>query len=95
MADAITGAALRAFSNAASGTAGIGAAGLGDGLKKYIVDVGAGDGPSFKDTLTHALNSVSQSQDTAADYLGKFEFGSAWADRRTAYQKPLFDERPK
>ena len=78
MADAITSAALRAFSRggATGGTAGIGSAsGLGDGAKKYIVDVGAGDGPSFKDTLAKAIGKVSDAQDTAADYMQKFVRG--------------------
>ena len=32
-------------------------------------------GPSFADTLKHAIGGVQESQDTAADYVGKFMRG--------------------
>jgi flagellar hook-basal body complex protein FliE len=38
----------------------------------YTVDIGAGDGPSFGDTLRRALGEVSATQDNAQDYMGKF-----------------------
>ena len=36
------------------------------------IDIGAGDGPSFGDTLKRALGEASEAQDVAQDYLGKF-----------------------
>jgi flagellar hook-basal body complex protein FliE len=61
----------------AIGRAGIGAAlevGGGDAVKKYTVDIGKGDGNgvSFGDTLSKAINQVSDAQDHSADMVGKF-----------------------
>lgn len=75
MSDPISAVASRAFANM-TGAQGVGgASGLGDAARKYTIDVGAGDGPSFKDTLARALGGVSDAQDTAADYMGKFVRG--------------------
>ncbi len=57
--------------------------GIGQGVgidqaKRYIVDIGKGDGAkggSFGDTLTQMSNQVSDSQDNAADMVQKFVRG--------------------
>jgi flagellar hook-basal body complex protein FliE len=49
--------------------------GLGDEAKRYSIDLGKGDGPSFGDTLKKAIGQVSDAQDTASDYVGKFMRG--------------------
>ena len=59
------------------GRAGIGAAlevGGGDAARKYSIDIGKGDnkGVSFGDTLTNAINQVSDAQDHSAEMVGKF-----------------------
>jgi flagellar hook-basal body complex protein FliE len=59
------------------GRAGLGASleiGGGDAVKKYVIDIGKGDGKSvsFSDTLTKAINQVSDAQDHSADMVGKF-----------------------
>jgi flagellar hook-basal body complex protein FliE len=75
VSDPISAAAARAFGGAL-GSNGLGSAsGLGDAARKYVVDAGKGDGPSFKDTLARALGGVSEAQDTAADYMQKFVRG--------------------
>ncbi len=54
------------------GTGGIGGP---DGPKKYTIDIGKGDGAkggSFGDTLTAAINKVSDAQDNSADLTAKF-----------------------
>ncbi len=49
-----------------------------DAAKRYTIDIGKGDGagaaggPSFGDTLTRAINQVSDAQDTAAELSQKF-----------------------
>lgn len=49
-----------------------------DAARRYTVDIGKGDdsaaagGPSFGDTLTRAINQVSDAQDTAAELSRKF-----------------------
>ena len=47
----------------------------GDGPKSYTVDIGAGDGTSFGDTLKRFVNQVSDSQDVAADLVQRFVNG--------------------
>jgi len=44
----------------------------GDEAKRYSIDVGKGEGTSFGDALTRALNEVSGAQDRATDYVEKF-----------------------
>jgi flagellar hook-basal body complex protein FliE len=54
---------------------GVGQAGGIDGAKRYIVDIGKGDGAkssSFGDTLTQMINQVSDAQDTSAELTQKF-----------------------
>ena len=46
-----------------------------DGPKSYTIDVGAGDGPSFGDTLKRFVNQVSDSQDVASDLVKRFVNG--------------------
>lgn len=75
MSDPISAAAARAFGGAlgTAGTGGVGGAGgVGDTARKYIIDVGKGEGPSFKDTLARALDGVSEAQDRADDYVAKY-----------------------
>lgn len=47
----------------------------GDGPRSYPIDIGAGNGPSFGDTLTRFVNQVSDAQDTASDYVRRFVNG--------------------
>ena len=61
---------------------GIGDIGGTDGAKKYTFDIGKGDGakgasggPTFGDTLTKAINQVSDAQDTSADLAQRFMRG--------------------
>ena len=56
---------------------GLGSIGGTDSLKKYVVDIGKGDtkGTSFSDTLTKAINQVSDAQDNSADLTTKFLAG--------------------
>jgi len=44
----------------------------GDEAKRYSIDVGKGEGTSFGDALTRALNEVSGAQDRATDYVEMF-----------------------
>ena len=60
----------------------IGGIGQADGAKKYTFDIGKGDGtkgvaggPSFGETLTKAINQVSDAQDSAAELAQKFMRG--------------------
>ena len=46
-----------------------------DGPRSYTIDVGAGDGTSFGDTLKRFVNQVSDSQDVAADLVQRFVNG--------------------
>jgi len=46
-----------------------------DAPKTYSIDVGAGDGPSFGDTLKRFVNQVSDSQDVASDLAQRFVNG--------------------
>lgn len=46
-----------------------------DGPKSYTIDVGAGDGPSFGDTLKRFVNQVSDAQDVSATLVQKFVNG--------------------
>ncbi len=67
-----------------AGSTGIGgnagaAGGIGgpDAAKRYTIDIGKGDGtaaggPSFGDTLTKAINQVSDAQDRSAELTQKF-----------------------
>ena len=69
MSDPIGAAKL---GSAFGGTGGLGGV---DGAKKYTFDIGKGDGSastSFGDTLTQAINKVSDAQDTSADLTAKF-----------------------
>jgi flagellar hook-basal body complex protein FliE len=49
-----------------------------DAAKRYGIDIGKGDGaggaggPSFGDTLTQAINQVSDAQDRSSDMVQKF-----------------------
>jgi len=49
-----------------------------DAARRYTVDIGKGDGPgssggpSFGDTLTRAINQVSDAQDNSAEMVQKF-----------------------
>ncbi len=54
-----------------SGTSGV----QGDAPIRKTVDIGAGDGASFGDTLTRVLNEVSATQDRASDAVGRFVRG--------------------
>jgi flagellar hook-basal body complex protein FliE len=62
---------IGAISLRTGGIQGIG----GDSAKRYTVDVGKGDGSSFGDTLKKAIGQVSDAQENAADYVGKFMRG--------------------
>ena len=65
MADPIAAAALRAVR-----TQGL------DQPQRFSIDIGKpAEGPSFGDTLTRLVNQVSESQDTATDYVQKFVRG--------------------
>jgi len=46
-----------------------------DSPKSYSIDVGAGNGPSFGDTLKKFVNQVSDSQDVASDLVQRFVNG--------------------
>lgn len=52
-----------------------------DGVKRYTIDIGKGDqaanagGPSFGETLTKAINQVSDAQDNASDLAARFMRG--------------------
>ena len=46
-----------------------------DDPRRMTIDVGKGDNASFGDTLTRALNEVSNTQDRAEDYVQKFMRG--------------------
>ncbi len=52
-----------------------------DGARRYTIDIGKGDqsgaagGASFGDTLTKAINQVSDAQDNAADLTARFMRG--------------------
>ena len=46
-----------------------------DGPKSYPIDVGAGNGPSFGDTLKRYVNQVSDTQDASADLIQRFVNG--------------------
>lgn len=52
-----------------------------DGARRYTIDIGKGDqggatgGPSFGDTLTKAINQVSDAQDNATDLAQRFMRG--------------------
>jgi flagellar hook-basal body complex protein FliE len=66
MSDPISAVANRAFN-----------VGQTDGLKRYTVDIGKGDDTSFGDTLTKAINQVSDAQDRATDYTQKLINGES------------------
>ncbi|MEP7343995.1 MAG: flagellar hook-basal body complex protein FliE [Gemmatimonadaceae bacterium] len=46
-----------------------------DGPKSYTIDVGAGNGTSFGDTLKRYVNQVSDTQDVASDLVQRFVNG--------------------
>ncbi|MBV6521236.1 MAG: Flagellar hook-basal body complex protein FliE [Gemmatimonadaceae bacterium] len=50
-------------------------AGGTDAPRGYTIDIGAGDGPSFADTLKRFVNQVSDSQDAAAEMVQRFVDG--------------------
>ena len=59
--------------------------GIGDtGARQVPVISGPGEGVSFADSLTHAINDVSAKQDSAADTLGAFLRGENVDDRQFA-----------
>ncbi|MEO7965231.1 MAG: flagellar hook-basal body complex protein FliE [Gemmatimonadaceae bacterium] len=63
--------------SALGGSGGIGSV---DGPKKYTIDIGKGDGAkggSFGDTLTAAINKVSDAQDASADLTARFLRGDS------------------
>ncbi|MEO6446593.1 MAG: flagellar hook-basal body complex protein FliE [Gemmatimonadaceae bacterium] len=71
--------AIRGSIGAAQG-GGVGGIGGSDAAKRYTFDIGKGDdagakGPSFGDTLTKAINQVSDAQDNSADMVQKFMRG--------------------
>lgn len=54
---------------------GTGNVGGADGARRYTFDIGKGDdakGSSFGDTLTKAINQVSDAQDNSAELVQKF-----------------------
>jgi flagellar hook-basal body complex protein FliE len=72
LAGGLTGDLKGALSGGVGGT---------DGAKRYTFDIGKGDGtagtggPSFGDTLTKAINQVSEAQDTSSDLVQRFMRG--------------------
>lgn len=76
MSDPIGAITSRLSSLQGGGQAG-GIGGL-DSAKRYTFDIGKGDGtgsasgPSFGETLTNAINQVSDAQDRSADMVQKF-----------------------
>jgi flagellar hook-basal body complex protein FliE len=74
-------ASLQGLQGGASGGSQGSIIGGPDGPRRYTFDIGKGDGasgagaaggPSFGDTLTQAINQVSDAQDTAAELSQKF-----------------------
>lgn len=80
MSDPISAIGSRLAAVQGSGLQG-GAVGGPDAAKRYTVDIGKGDGtgatgaPSFGDTLTNAINQVSDAQDHATEMAQRFMRG--------------------
>lgn len=57
------------------GGGGVGGVQGGDATKRYQVDIGKGNGPSFGDTLTRLINEASTAQDNATNAVDRFVRG--------------------